>query len=147
MDTTAIFILYCWIMGISIALLLGNYLTHKFVKWMRLQIVERAIKLGEKEIKAFTDAMERTPSFPIWLVGTCERLFFLILVAFNFPGTAIAMMGWIAVKMLYNWAIIVPSQDVTVTDRHLALSALMGNMCSMFFALIGGLICRYPFCQ
>ena len=82
------------------------------------------------------------------VLGTIERLFFTIVVAFNVSGTATAMIGWIAVKMATDWQIIVKDDKDNRKSwkRQLAMSGLLGSMISLFFALIGGLVLRYWNC-
>ena len=76
---------------------------------------------------------------PHSLIGLVERLFFTIVIAFDVSGAAIAMVGWIAVKLIPNWELFVRHG---ATNKPLAFSSLLGSLCSMFFALLGGLICR-----
>lgn len=73
--------------------------------------------------------------------GHYRTLFFTILVAFDVSGTATAMIGWVTVKMLTDWhRILKPDAELGV--RSSAFASLLGNMISLIFALIGGLICR-----
>jgi hypothetical protein len=145
METRVIVALYflSWTVGLAVAIPIGAQVTKKFlVDWLRPKIREEARKANEEE--EYAKIMSKPLFVENWFLGVCERLFFVVLVAFNIPATAIAMIGWITLKMIYNWGIIL-TQDKTRTHRSLALSALLGNLFSMFFALAGGLICRIPF--
>jgi hypothetical protein len=73
--------------------------------------------------------------------------FFTICVTFDLSGTIVGMMAWIVAKMGTRWMIeielikIQENPNTKVLPR--ALSALLGNLISMMFALIGGLLIRY----
>jgi hypothetical protein len=75
---------------------------------------------------------------PNWLIGLLERLFFTLIVAFEVSGTAVAMIGWLTLKMASNWHQISKGKDVA---RGLGIASLLAGVTSMIFALIGGLIC------
>lgn len=117
-----------FIIGFSISLGLGTWLTPIFLNQIR-----------EDLFKKLNDRYE-IPSYGSldWLIGVLERGFFTIIVAFNVSGAAIAMISWIIVKMATNWHIIARSGKPL--ERGVALSLLLGSMISMSFALIGGLV-------
>lgn len=113
-----------WLIGLTVALPLGAVVTDWFLKRLRAQLgISRP---------AGRDV-------PHSMVGLAERLFFTVVIAFDVSGAAIAMIGWIAVKLLPNWELYVRHG---ATNKPLAFSSLLGSLCSMFFALLGGLICR-----
>ena len=128
-----------WLIGLLVSLLIGHLVTDIFLNRLRLHIKRKADQRHETEI--FNSIMSEPLDAPNWLIGLTERTFFTILVSFNVPATAIAMITWIAVKMVYNWGVLV-RENSTVTHRSLAFSALLGNISSMFFAALGGIICR-----
>ena len=76
---------------------------------------------------------------PPWLTGAIERGFFTTLVAFNVPGTAPAMMGWLAIKLATNWNH--PDWKEKAGARTQGLLALLGGLISMLAAVFGGFIC------
>lgn len=128
-----------WFFGLGIfALGLGWLYTCLFLKGIRSYIETKAMRRNETEI--YNEIM---PSLdvPSWLIGLTERTFFVFLVAFELSAVAVAMIGWLTVKMLYNWNILSDGKK-NITVRSLAFSALLANLISMLFALIGGLICR-----
>jgi len=126
-----------WFFGLGIfALGIGWLCTNLFLKVIRIHINNKATERKEAEIYNKSIAPLDVPP---WLVGITERTFFVILVAFDLSATAVAMIAWITVKMLCNWNIL--SGDKSITVRSSAFSALLGNLVSMLFALIGGLIC------
>jgi hypothetical protein len=135
---TAIRFLVWFGLGLAFSIRLGGALTPYILLMIRNNIVEKAKERGEVIDKLYFENLE----IPDWLVGTVERVFFTILVAFNISGTATAMIGWVTIKMLTDWHRIL-KPDAGVGLRSLAFSALLGNMISLFFALIGGLICRF----
>ena len=77
---------------------------------------------------------------PGWLVGLIERLFFTLIIAFGISGAAISMAAWITVKMASTWKRL--ARENNPWTGPFALSSLLGNLVSMLFALIGGLVCR-----
>ena len=105
-------IIFRFIIGFSISLGLGTWLTPIFLNQIREDLFKK--------------------------LNDLERGFFTIIVAFNVSGAAIAMISWIIVKMATNWHIIARSEKPL--DRGVALSSLLGSMISMSFALIGGLV-------
>jgi len=69
-----------------------------------------------------------------------ERLFFTVVVAFDVSGAAIAMIGWITLKLATNWNRPgTQSQEQWSKWSAWAFSALIGGLVSMLFALLGGL--------
>ena len=118
--------MFRWLLGLSILVGLGWYVTEKFLTWLRTShgVVKPE---GERRV-------------PAWLTGLIERTFFTVAVAFNMPAVAPAMIGWLAVKMASHWTR--PNSEHGPDSRFLVLSALLAGLVSMFFALIGGLIAR-----
>ena len=78
-----------------------------------------------------------------FVLGILERLFFTPVVAFSVGGAAISMIAWTGLKMAANWSR--PGDHPAFLDEltriHGAMSALMGGILSMLFALLAGLIC------
>ncbi len=128
-----------WFFGLGIFALGIGWLS-TFILLNLLQSYIKAQAAERKEEKKY-DEFTAAPDVPSWLIGLIERTFFTILVAFNVSATAVAMIAWVAVKMVYNWDIVWRGRE-NITVRSLAFSALLGNLSSMLFALIGGLICR-----
>lgn len=76
---------------------------------------------------------------PHWVVGTFERGFFTLVVAAGLSGVPMAMILWIAAKMVAEWGIGPPE---TQNLKTLRLTSLLGDLVSMVFALIGGGVVR-----
>jgi hypothetical protein len=128
-----------WFFGLGIfALGIGWLSTFVFLTVLRSYIKTKAAERNEMKVY---DEFMTAADIPSWLIGLAERTFFAILVAFNVSATAVAMIVWVAVRMLYDWNIVWRQRE-NITIRSLALSDLLGNIVSMLFALIGGLICR-----
>jgi len=137
-------------LGLLISLLFGHYLTRASLDFLRCNFL-RDIKEDHKfENYGILDS----------LFGSLERLFFTGIVAFDISGTAVAMMGWIAIKMASNWEFqlkeFASKQYVKLSEeekklkekeslkmRGLLFCALLGNIISLSFAFVGGLFCRY----
>ncbi len=115
-----------WSTGMFVSLAIGQLVTGLFLKSVRNHY---KIELGSST----------SPGIPAYVIGLVERLFFTIIVAFNISATAIAMIGWLTVKMVSNWNRTGGSSSADFAPA--ALSALLGGMVSMLFALLGGLIC------
>jgi hypothetical protein len=128
-----------WFFGLGVfALGLGWLLIYFFLEIVHIHIKAKAGERGEE--KAYDEVMKPL-DVPSWLVGLVERTFFAVLVAFNVSATALAILTWIALKMAFSWNIVWREKG-SITLRSLAFSALLANLFSMLFALIGGLICR-----
>jgi hypothetical protein len=129
-----------WFFGLGIfALGIGWLSTFLLLNVLRSYIKTKAAE--RKEMEVYDEFMAAADDIPSWLIGLAERTFFAILVAFNVSATAVAMIVWVVVRMLYNWNILWRQRE-NITIRSLALSDLLGSIVSMLFALIGGLICR-----
>ena len=143
-----------WLFGLFVSIFLGHLVTAFSLVHLRKYLEQR-----EDEWKEFTrdqrfdfyvglefypplpESSER--QVPLLITGTAERLFFTLVVAFNVPGAAIAMVAWIALKLLASRA----DRERRAEELEKPLLAfefagLLGNLSSMFFALVGGLICR-----
>lgn len=133
----------CWVLGLTISLLCGKYVISRVLRFIRNAVIKpkayQASGGKEEYDKLYKDALYIQGGFIEFL----ERIFFLVAVAFNISGTLVAMIGWVTVKMVYNWGLLTKDSPST-TKRSLAFSALFGNLLSMFFALLGGLVCRIP---
>ena len=132
-------VFFRWFFGLGVfSLGIGWLATFLFLKVLRGYIEDKAAE--RKERKRYDEIMAPL-DVPSWLVGLTERIFFTILIAFNVSATSVAMIVWVTAKMVYNWNIVLRERE-DITIRSLAASALLGNLVSMLFALIGGLICR-----
>lgn len=134
MDTIQISLVR-WIIGLGVSLGIGALVTGKLVEWLRAPI-EREVAEREKPL----DIKRERLTIDNWLVGLIERPFFTVLVASEVSGTAVAILGWIALKMVFDWGVISWKEGDRLVRSYL-FTALHGNLSSMFFALIGGLIC------
>jgi len=141
-----------WLIGLAISLIMGQVFTASFLVVLRryLQKTEEEFKrlsrtkkllafLGISFFPPLDDPSER--NVPLWIVGPLERLFFTLIIAWDIPGFPIAMVGWITLKMLGSRPyrkIEANSQGATALSFEFA--GLLGNLLSMLFALIGGMI-------
>jgi len=131
--------------GIVVAVYLGHLWTDMFLSLIRNHIYSQT-KMKKQDID---DVFIVPLAVPGWLTGLIERIFFGVLVAFNIPATAAGMLTWILIKMATDWHRILPTthetqnnQNLSYGPRSLAYSSLLAGIVSLFFALIGGLICR-----
>lgn len=114
-----------YFIGLAFSLVLGHLLTDLFVSRMWKQLGDEKHK---NKIMAF------------W-TGTLERLFFTLLVAFETSGVPAVMVAWIIFKVAPDWDKL--KKETTGEDQKgPAFTRLLGNVLSMLFALVGGLICR-----
>lgn len=118
-----------WVIGLLFSLLGGGVACWAFLKTLRLW-------LGVPPKPRLTEGSKGVPP---WLTGVVERLFFTVLVGLEVSGAPTAMVGWLALKLATNWNH--PDWKDKPNARTFALSALLGGLVSMFFAMIGGLIC------
>ena len=121
---------YRWATGLVFSVVVGSVVTRVF-----LTVLRRYERLGGD-----SDGNSDSRPVPPWLTGALERSFFTVIVALNISGAAVAMIGWLTLKMVTNWNRPGPPRDVT--QVRWAFSALLGGLVSMFFAVIGGVICR-----
>ena len=114
-----------WLVGLLVSLFLGAIAARSFLKAVRKTIGYKA------------------PSYkvvPSWILGLVEGTFFTVAVAFDLSGVVIAMVGWITTKMAAHWN--APSAPTQLNIAAVRFSSLLGSMVSLFFAMLGGLICR-----
>ncbi len=126
--------LLTWSVGLAVSVLVGGLVT-----WGFLKILRRYTRIPKSKPDPATRGV------PAWLTGAIERLFFSLVVAFDLPGTTIAMIAWIAAKMAANWnrpTLDQPSSPEEAIQRARgSFTALTAGLVSMAFAAIGGLIC------
>lgn len=118
-----------WAIGMTFSLVVGGFATWLFLKILRRWLgtsPKPRLSHGSKEV-------------PPWLTGALERLFFTVLIGFEISGATTAMVGWLALKLATNWNH--PDWKEKPDARTFAFSALLGGLVSMFFALLGGLVC------
>ncbi len=122
--------LYRWAIGMTLSVIVGALTT-----WAFLTALRRYLRL-EKDSEGNGDSRPVPP----WLTGVLERAFFSVIVALNTSGAAIAMIGWLTLKMVTNWNRPGGSRDVQQIRG--AFSALLAGLVPMLFAAVGGVICR-----
>jgi hypothetical protein len=119
-------------LGLFTSLVVGSWVTAFFLRRVRRRL-DRLRGLRGDSVPAPWHGVQDVPP---GLTGVIERLFFTVVVAFNVPGAVVAMIAWLAVKMATDW-----NRPGTPTTAAGAMSALLGGMVSMLFAVAGGLIC------
>jgi len=126
-----------WLFGLTWALVVGHLATKFVLNRIRAFLVAARTAAGDTS----TPPWSIGTGVPSWLTGTIERLFFTVAVAFDLSGVATAMMTWMLIKLAANW-----NRPTAPPDPvgALALSAALGGLASMFFAMTGGMICRPP---
>lgn len=141
-DTTKEKLFWLWIPGFIVALVLGHLWTVTVLWPIRNYIHRQVVKRNEQIAGIYIDQL----AVPPWLTGYIERSFFCTLVAFDISATAAGMLTWILIKMATDWHRLlgqgVESKFCMYGPRSLAFASLLAGMISLFFALIGGLICR-----
>ncbi len=87
---------------------------------------------------------EKRVQLPGWAVGFIERFFFTLFVALGVDVT-IGIIGWVGIKMATGWSRAGKSEPNNEDFRIWkagAFTSLFGNLISMSFAVLGGMICR-----
>ena len=111
--------------GFTISLVVAAFAVSWVLEWLRRDLE--------------TESAPRDEHVPAWIVGTVERGFFTVVVAAGLSGVAVAMILWIAAKMAVGWG----GGSQGIHDREaLRYTALLGDLISMTFALVGGGVVR-----
>lgn len=127
-------LVWTWVLGLGvIACAFGGLMSQGL---MRLtECISGATSGGYKE-------KEVPKSLSGVLTGLVESTFFCVGVAAALPGAITAMVGWLALKMSAHWQLFKEQGDWTRLNR-----AILGGLCSAFFATLGGLVCTNPSVQ
>ena len=76
-----------------------------------------------------------------WIVGSIERVFFMLCTTFELSGLIIGIIAWITIKSAVNHQQLLKGSKVPPIEiRKAAFSSLLGSLISMLFAIGGGLI-------
>jgi len=118
-------------LGLFTSLVVGSWVTGFFLRRVRRRLDRLRGLRGDSDPAPWHGVQD----IPPWLTGVIERLFFTVVVAFNVPGAVVAMIAWLGVKMATDW------NRPPATPPAGAMSALLGGLVSMLFAVAGGLIC------
>jgi hypothetical protein len=111
--------------GFTISLVVAAFAVSWVLEWLRRDLE--------------VESAPRDEHVPAWIVGTVERGFFTVVVAAGLSGVAVAMILWIAAKMAVGWG----GGSQGIQDREaLRYTALLGDLISMTFALVGGGVVR-----
>lgn len=117
------------------------------IRW-GVGLVGVSLVLGHFVTRALTTVLNRNipvetgpwNEIPKWLrktlIGLVERTFFTVAVAVGLSGTAVAMIGWTALKGTLYWASYKETHPANV------LIALIGSLVSLLFAVLGALLCN-----
>ena len=115
-----------WSVGlVGVAVLLGHFATRWFVN-----ILNRKVSTKKGPWDEIPSWLRKT------LIGVVERTFFTVAIAVDLSGTAIAMIGWTALKGTLYWA------SYKATHPANVLIAVMGSLISLLFAIIGAQVCN-----
>ncbi|MBU8933552.1 MAG: hypothetical protein KOO62_06055 [candidate division Zixibacteria bacterium] len=132
-----------WIVGLLIALLLGK-LTGLILKRIR-----KSLACGDPQMCDYYNDNPVAAPRKGWYMGSTfgkdsnalwERAFFVIVVAFDVGGAAVAMVAWTAAKGFLSHP--KGNRQPAVIELNRCTTGILGSLISMLFALIGGLICR-----
>ena len=111
--------------GFSISLVVAAFAVAWVLEWLRRDLE--------------VESAPREEPVPAWIVGTVERAFFTVVVAAGLSGVAVAMILWIGAKMAVGWG--GGSQGIQNSEAF-RFTALLGDLISMMFALVGGGVVR-----
>lgn len=125
-----------WAVGLGIvSLLLGSLIT--YIVWLQLHAYFNAQR-DKKGWQISEDYTQTVPLFPI-LAGVLERIFFTVMIAFQISGVGGAIVAWVGIKLAVGWGSV---KEGKTPNRALAFVGLLSSLTSIFFAVIGGLICN-----
>lgn len=117
-------------------------------------VVVVAMLLGDIAVDTFSFVLSYTHSRPFErsrdvpqfisgrLTGLLERLFFSVCVGVDLGGSAVAMVAWTTIKNTTFWSKFIRNDTSGSYDALRTYFALLLSFLSMFFALLGGLVCR-----
>jgi hypothetical protein len=130
-----------WIVGLlMVSLLLGHYATRAFILVLeqRIGIVDPSPPSDEVSTKP--GQLQSWLKIPEWLrrtmVGLVERTFFTVVIGAGLGGAAVAMILWTGLKGTLYWTAYEESHPANI------LVALLGNVVSLLFAVVGGCLCN-----
>jgi hypothetical protein len=131
------FLTACW-SGYAIAVVSGIPVT---AAWPNLlyRLLDRYVPRRAKDFEAGEGAGHERIWWIAVLVGIFERTLITTLVAYDVSGVASFIAAWIAIKMASGWQ---KWSVGTQYARAAAFIALLGNVMSILFALLGGILCR-----
>lgn len=125
-----------WQAGLFVSIVGGLCAAGGFVSFWQNAIKQAAKQRGEE-----FDPSEYFTDFPRRYGGIIERTIFTVWTAFGGVGVFPAMITWIIVKSLTNWQVWTKDRN-TKTLRSLFAVGVYGSLISLFFAYLGGLVCR-----
>ncbi len=128
--------LWGWIIGfVIVSGVLGVGVSYYVWKWLHAYFNRLNTSQGWNLPAEHTSTVTL---FPV-LTGIFERAFFTVLIALQVTGTGGGIIAWVGVKMAVGWGAI---KEGGTGHRALAFTGLLSSLTSMFFAVIGGLICN-----
>lgn len=124
-------VLVLWLSGYIISMVLGGIVVWLFITFLRCYLKIAPVPKSDNDVL----------HVPAWITGVIERVFFTTVVAFEVPGAAIAMIGWLTLKMVTNWNRPGRNAEEDKTAVPRAFSALLAGLVAMLFSMLGGLVC------
>ena len=111
------------LMGIFVAFVPAHWVVPDVLEWLREDV-------------SF-DHPDDDDGVPGSVVGWFERTFFTLAILASVSGAITGMVLWMGVKMAAHW-------DTRTESgvEAMRITALLGNLLSLFFALAGGLLIR-----
>jgi len=141
-----------WIVGLGVSLAVGQVATAYLLIFLRRYVEQRHQEFRQfsktRKLRLFVGLDSYPPvdvsekNVPAWVTGPVERLFFTTVIVYEVSGAAIAMVAWITLKMLSSRKYREERAKSVGIGSALPFeyAGLLGNLSSMFFALVGGLI-------
>jgi hypothetical protein len=120
-------------MGYLISVVVGAFVTFGWSSLL-FWLLDTYVKPADTEAAG----LER-----IWwiavMVGVFERILITTLVAHDISGVASFIAGWIGIKMVSGWQ---RWGSGTRYARAASFMALLGNVMSVLFGVVGGVLCK-----
>ena len=155
-------LIVAWIIGLFVSLGVGHLVASILLVRLRMHFegrkkewIDFPTKIKERfylgiDVYPPIDARKKGKLVHPAIIGTVERLFITIITAYDLTGGVITMFGWIALKMIVSRPYSQGRAKELRNEKGFAKAAalgfdyagLIGNLTSMFFALIGGLLIR-----
>jgi len=136
-----------WVIFCTLGYLISLYLANNIIQGVIDQLYDHIQKQAENDGEPIPNLYSQQLYISGKKIGVYERGLFTGLIAYHISGVATAMFVYITVKMTIDWLNLLRRDEAdhwkVKAVRSLVFRTLIGNIMSMGFAFIGGLIFRF----